>query len=83
MKVSIGQAAKEIGVTPETLRRWEAAGKIEVERTPNGHRRYDLSKLYGLAPRPPQVQRPTVVYARVSSHDQKADLERQKQVLEW
>ena len=82
MKVSIGKAAKEIGVTPETLRRWETAGKIEVERTPNGHRRYDLSKLYGLVPRPPQAQRPTVVYARVSSHDQKEDLERQVALLE-
>jgi putative resolvase len=82
MKVSIGQAAKELGVCRETLRRWEAAGKIEVERTPNGQRRYDLSKLYGLVPRPPQAKRPTVAYARVSSHDQKGDLERQVALLE-
>ena len=47
MRVSIGQAAKELGVSKETLRRWEATGKIEVERTPKGHRRYDLSKLHG------------------------------------
>ena len=53
MKVSIGQAAKELGVSQETLRRWEAVGKIEVERTPNGHRRYDLAKLHGIAPRLP------------------------------
>ena len=81
-KVSIGQAAKELGVSMMTLRRWEKAGKIEAERTPNGHRRYDLSKLYGLVPRPPASHRPTICYARVSSHDQKDDLERQAALLE-
>ncbi len=39
MLVSISTAARELGVNPETLRRWEAQGKIEVERTPKGHRR--------------------------------------------
>ena len=82
MRVSIGQAAKELGVSQETLRRWEAAGKIEVERTPNGHRRYDLAKLHGIAPRLPSVSQPTVAYARVSSHDQRDDLTRQVALLE-
>lgn len=82
MKLRISQAAKELGVSQETLRRWEAAGKIEVERTPNGHRRYDLVKLYGLVPRPPAGGRPTLAYARVSSHDQKEDLVRQVILLE-
>jgi putative resolvase len=82
MKLRISQAAKELGVSQETLRRWEAAGKIEVERTPNGHRRYDLTKLYGLVPRPPDASRPTLAYARVSSHDQKEDLVRQVALLE-
>jgi putative resolvase len=82
MKVSIGQAAKELGVSRETLHRWEAGGKIEVERTPKGARRYDLSKLHGIAPRPPFSGRPTVAYARVSSHDQKEDLIRQAALLE-
>ncbi|MCL5999319.1 MAG: IS607 family transposase [Chloroflexi bacterium] len=82
MKVSIGQAAKALGVSQATLRRWEAAGKIQVERTPKGHRRYDLSKLYGVRPRPPSADRPTLAYARVSSHDQKEDLVRQVALLE-
>lgn len=82
MKVRIGQAAKELGVSRETLRRWETAGKIQVERTPNGHRRYDLSKLHGIAPRPPLANRLTLAYARVSSHDQKEDLIRQVALLE-
>ena len=80
---TINEAAKVLGVSICTLRRWEQEGKLIPERTEGGHRRYDLSKL-----RPEQFHqaddgnRITIAYARVSSHDQKADLERQKQVLE-
>lgn len=80
---TINEAAKVLGVSICTLRRWEQEGKLIPERTKGGHRRYDLSKL-----RPEQFHqaddgnRITIAYARVSSHDQKADLERQKQVLE-
>lgn len=81
MKKSIGIAAKQLGVSQDTLRRWERAGKISVERTVSGHRRYDLSKLLGIAT--PQLNsKYTLAYARVSSHDQKSDLDRQAQVLE-
>ncbi|MGH9846869.1 MAG: IS607 family transposase [Blastocatellia bacterium] len=83
MKLRIGQAAKELGVAIETLRRWEAAGKIEAERTANGHRRYDIAKLRGLTPRRDQSSlKLTIGYARVSSHDQKEDLIRQVALLE-
>ena len=49
----------------------------------SGHRRYDISKinpnlLHGIG----NKDRKTITYARVSSHDQKDDLERQIQVLE-
>jgi putative resolvase len=82
MKVSIKKAAEELGVHRETLRRWEASGKIVVERTPRGHRRYDLAKLRGIIPKDCITEQPTVCYARVSSHDQKEDLIRQIAVLE-
>jgi predicted site-specific integrase-resolvase len=82
MKTSIGKAAAELGVSKDTLRRWEAKGKISVERTPNGHRRYDLAKILGRIPRAQTLQKNTLVYARVSSHDQKEDLTRQIHVLE-
>ena len=82
MKVGIGEAAKILGVSIETLRRWEQAGKIKSERTPNGHRRYDTSKLIRTSNTPAAESRKTIAYARVSSHDQKEDLERQKKVLE-
>jgi putative resolvase len=82
MKVNISKAAKELGVHQETLRRWERAGKIQVERTARGHRRYDLAKLKGFVPNTMPLTRFTLCYARVSSHDQKEDLKRQIAVLE-
>jgi putative resolvase len=82
MKISIAKAAEELGVSRDTLRRWEKAGKIKVERTAKGHRRYNLATLLGSQPRRDQSGKKTVVYARVSSHDQKEDLSRQVQVLE-
>jgi putative resolvase len=82
MKASIGKIAKELGVSRDTLRRWEANGKIIAERTPRGHRRYDLAKILGLLPRSQSLQKNTVAYARVSSHDQKDDLTRQSNVLQ-
>ena len=79
--LAIGEAAKVLGVSITTLRRWEKEGKLIPEPTTSKHRRYDLAKL-----KPETFHqedtRKTVAYARVSSHDQKADLERQKQVLE-
>lgn len=81
MKKSIGVAAKLLGVSQDTLRRWERAGKIKVDRTARGHRRYDVSKLLGTDP-PQSTTKYTLGYARVSSHDQKRDLDRQAQVLE-
>jgi predicted site-specific integrase-resolvase len=83
--VPISTAAKAIGVSTSTLRRWEANGKLKPARTEGGQRRYDLAELrprlpYG-APGAPDMRR-SIAYARVSSRDQKADLERQKQMLE-
>lgn len=81
--VSIGEAASALGVSITTLRRWEVSGKLVPEHTAGGHRRYDLAKLRPEMFRTDvEANRRTVAYARVSSHDQKDDLERQKQVLE-
>ncbi len=82
MKLSIGKAAEELGCAKETLRRWERLGKITPERTPKGHRRYDLSKMRGILPFKMMEAKRTIAYARVSSHDQKSDLKRQVGVLE-
>jgi excisionase family DNA binding protein len=75
MKLRIGQAAKALGVSISTLRRWEKEGKIQAERTPHGHRRCDLAQLQGLKPyQASQTNRPTLCYARVSSQDQIAEI---------
>ena len=81
--VTIGEASKVLGVSITTLRRWEKEGRLQPDEiTQGGHRRYDLVKLRPELFRLQRSDRKTVAYARVSSHDQKEDLERQKQVLE-
>ena len=77
-KLTIAEAAKLKGVSTSTLRRWETEGKLIPERTANGHRRYDLSQLLGIKAELSY----TIGYCRVSSHDQKDDLKRQKEVVE-
>lgn len=82
--VSIGEAAKELGVSVDTVRRWANADKLRFERAPSGHRRFYLADLKRITPKVLNKldERITINYARVSSHDQKADLTRQVQVLE-
>lgn len=82
MTVSIGEAAEKLGVSVKTVRRWADAGKINFERTPTGHRRFYLSDLVKLPSKESVNTRKTIIYARVSSYDQKKDLERQVKVLE-
>ncbi len=80
--VAIGEAAEALGVSVTTLRRWEASGKLVADHTAGGHRRYDLARLKPELFHAEGDTRRTIAYARVSSRDQKDDLERQKQVLE-
>ncbi|HAT14606.1 MAG TPA: IS607 family transposase [Microcoleaceae bacterium UBA11344] len=82
--ISISEAAKELGVSTKTLRRWTDAGKIKYERSVSNQRRFYLADIKRLMPRDLKQldERITVNYARVSSHDQKADLVRQVQMLE-
>ena len=77
----IGQFAKLVRRTPATIRRWEAEGKISSKRLPSGHRYYDdadLQTVLGVKPE----RRLTVVYCRVGSRGQKADLQRQLEAME-
>jgi putative resolvase len=79
--IPVERAAKMLGVHPKTVRHWDEQGKIRVVRTPGGKRRVpesEIRRLRGEAP-PATKQRVLAVYGRVSSHDQKAhgDLERQ------
>jgi len=83
--ISIKEAAELIGVTTTTLRRWEDSGKFTPNhRTFGNHRRYELkSVLLLIQPKVNNTEtKKTICYSRVSTHDQKKDLERQTQVLE-
>jgi excisionase family DNA binding protein len=82
--LSIGDAAKELGISTKTLRRWADSGKIRCLRSPSGQRRFFLADIKRITPRELNQldDRITINYARVSSHDQKEDLTRQAQVLE-
>ncbi|MGU8835525.1 IS607 family transposase, partial [Clostridium perfringens] len=77
--LSIKEAAEFLGVSTETLRRWEKAGKLIPYRTNGGHRRYEQTDLIKLKSFENQENKITIGYCRVSSSDQKADLERQIQ----
>jgi excisionase family DNA binding protein len=46
--LAIGEAAALIGVSVDTLRRWEAAGQIKAARTPTGQRRFKRSDVEAL-----------------------------------
>lgn len=80
--MGITEAANYLVITPQTLRRWEREGIIfATEHTKGGQLRYNLEKLKSVHSKTPNEKK-TIAYARVSSHDQKSDLERQCQLLE-
>lgn len=78
--VKIGKAAEILGVSIQTLRRWEMEGSLIPDRKSSGKTRYyDLDKLLGF--KSTEENEITIGYARVSSHDQKEDLKRQARLL--
>ena len=83
MKLTIRGAAKELGVSTDTLRRWDKSGKLVADRTVAGHRRYDLDQLLRIQNKKQLPSaRITICYARVSTSEQKADLQRQVNLLQ-
>ena len=89
MKLKLTEAAQHLGVHPDTLRRWANAGKIKIAgKTPGGQRLFDLADLSAIIKSPTNrslpipTRKPTIAYARVSSHDQKKDLKRQVEQLQ-
>ena len=70
--VKIGAAAQMLGVSLNTLRNGEQSGELLPVRRSQGGTRYDaMSDILGVK----SGDMPTLCYARVSSHDQKAALE--------
>ncbi|MHC5731463.1 MAG: IS607 family transposase, partial [Nostoc sp.] len=58
----------------------KASGEISTVKTPSGQRRYDIEKFIKKESEP-EGGRATVIYARVSTRHQKADLSRQVERL--
>ncbi|MGA2471642.1 MAG: EAL domain-containing protein [Solirubrobacteraceae bacterium] len=58
--VTLGQAAKLLGISASTLRRWTEDGRVGAVRTSGGHRRFYMSELARLsAPTRAQLRLPT------------------------
>jgi putative resolvase len=71
-------AARELGLHPLTVRRWIKQGKLQAVRVGLEARipRSEIERFLGKTD-----ERLLILYARVSGHGQKADLERQKERL--
>ena len=71
-------AARELGLHPLTVRRWIKQGKLQAVRVGLEARipRSEIERFVGKTD-----ERLLILYARVSGHGQKADLERQKERL--
>ena len=77
--IKIGKAAHVMGVTVQTLRRWERQGVLAPDRiTEGGTRYYLVDNLTGHAKQENDL---TLAYARVSSQDQKKDLKTHADLL--
>ncbi len=73
--LKIGEAAGLLGVSIQTLRRWEREKTLLPDfRSSGGTRYYNSQKITDQKVVEPTL---TLAYARVSSHDQKEDLKRQ------
>lgn len=79
----IQEASEYLGVHPQTLRRWEREGRITPKHTPGGRRVYTKDQLDKLIPETDSDTdtRQTIGYCRVSTPEQKEDLQRQAELI--
>lgn len=75
--LTIKEASEFLGVSVPTMRRWETEGRITSYRTNGNHRRYDKNDLIRIKCKEDDSFKITIAYCRVSSADQKQDLQRQ------
>lgn len=75
---SINKFSKILGVSAQTLRNWDAKGKLHPHHTSsNGYRYYSHEQLNRVMNIKPKLDRLVIGYCRVSSNKQKDGLERQ------
>jgi DNA-binding transcriptional MerR regulator len=73
---SIGEFAKLVGVTTQTLRNWDESGKLKPILLESGHRRYTdthLNEIRGIK----HIERLNIVYCRESTRQQKTSQDSQ------
>ena len=76
------EACRRLGIHFVTLKRWIYSGKIRAVKTPTGRWMIPESEIEGIIGGKEEVKEVrAVIYARVSSSDQKSDLERQIEYL--
>jgi putative resolvase len=78
---STGKTAKMLGIHFVPLKKWIYAGKVKAIKTLGGQYRIpesEIRRLFGQS----APKNKAIIYARVSSADQKEDLKRQKQMLQ-
>jgi putative resolvase len=46
--LGITEAAKQLGIHPNTLRSWVDKGQVPVMRLPSGHRRFTLEQIQAI-----------------------------------
>ena len=74
---SIGEFAKKISVTIQTLRDWDKSGKLKpAYRSKGNHRYYSEEQLNEILQKKQPKNRINVGYVRVSTNHQKDDLKR-------
>jgi molybdopterin-binding protein len=62
--LSLGEAAKALGVSADTLRRWDAAGKLRTHRDDRNRRRVSEAEVRRLTARPRRHRTGTTGSAR-------------------
>lgn len=78
MKAS--KVLKLLQITRQTLCRYVKDGKITGKRLPNGYFDYDENSVYAVLDK--NLHREAVIYCRVSTAAQKADLHNQRKTVE-
>ena len=74
----IRKVADMLGLSVQTIRRWEKGGKLKAIRSPGNQRLFNVDEVKRLVGMPTGSR--VVIYARVSSAEQKTDGNLQRQV---
>jgi len=62
--IKAGEAARALGISLDTLRRWDREGRIRVERDPSNRRLVPVTEVERLSGRPPKARRGDRLSAR-------------------